>query len=67
MKMDDKRIVKSNTDWKQLQKKYAKPRKIWTNDLLDDMKIMRTSWMNNARNGEIWDKRVEKANTHKGM
>ena len=47
------------------KKAKGKPRKIWKNNLLDDMKIMMINWMKNSRNREICHKLMEKAKTHK--
>ena len=51
LRMDDKIMAKSITDWKQLGKKVrTKPRKIRMDYLLDDKKIMRmTNWMKNTK------------------
>ena len=55
--MDNKKMVKSITDWKPLGKKAkGKPRKRWMDDILDDTKNRTTNWMENARKGETWYK-----------
>ena len=52
----------SMTDWKPLGREVkAKSKKMWIDNLLDGMKIMRmTNWMRKTRNREVWHKLVGK-------
>jgi hypothetical protein len=67
--MEDDRMVKKLTNWKQLGKRPAeRPKNRRIDGILKDMEVLKVkNWKELTRNRKEWNKLVEKAKTHPGL
>jgi hypothetical protein len=68
-RMEDDRMVKKLTNWKQFGKRPAeRPKNRWIDGILKDMEVLKVkNWKELTRNRKQWNNVVEKAKTHPGL
>jgi hypothetical protein len=67
--MEDDRMVKKLTNWKQFGKRPAvRPKNRWIDGILKDMQVVKVkNWKELTRNRKEWNKLVEKTKTDLGL
>jgi len=69
MRLDEKRTPKSVLEWKPIGRKIrGRPRKIWIEDVEEDIQRMGIrEWRNLCKERTEWKRITEKAKTHSGL